>query len=171
MRRRPGFTYTELLCVMAIIAVVWALLLPAMARARSRADETTCAQRLRSISLALRLYADDHFGWLPPEPPGLRALCPRYLYDDEVFRCPTTLVWEKRWARDIRPAPPGTVDYTYRPGLAIDDRPQEAVAWDNAARHRGRSNVLYLSGRVRGVAPSALPALSPTAPARPEDLP
>lgn len=148
MRPRTGFTYTELLCVLTVIALVWIVLLPGLTRARLRGDETNCALRLRNVSWALRMYGQDHYGQMPPESVGLLALVPRYLHDCDVFRCPTVAAQEKLWSGEARPPGPDAVDYAYRPGLAADDLPSEAIVWDSAPRHRDGGNVLYLSGRV-----------------------
>ncbi len=148
MKSRTGFTYTELLCVLTVIALVWMVLLPGLTRAKLRGEETNCALRLKNVSWALRMYAQDHYGQMPPEPAGLRALVPRYLHDYDVLRCPTVMAREKLWSGEARPPGPDAVDYRYRPGLAVDDHPSEAIAWDNAPRHRDGGNALYLSGRV-----------------------
>ena len=64
-RRKPGFTLIELLVVIAVIAILAALLLPALSRARIAADNTVCRNNLRQYAVALGMYVND-FGYYPP---------------------------------------------------------------------------------------------------------
>jgi prepilin-type N-terminal cleavage/methylation domain-containing protein/prepilin-type processing-associated H-X9-DG protein len=60
-----GFTLVELLVVIAIVAILAALLLPALASAKERSKGTACMSNLRQIGLAIRSYADDSSGDIP----------------------------------------------------------------------------------------------------------
>ena len=68
MRRRTetGFTLVELLVVIAIIAILAALLLPALTRAKIKAHRAGCISNMRQTHLALQMWLDDNNEWLPP---------------------------------------------------------------------------------------------------------
>jgi prepilin-type N-terminal cleavage/methylation domain-containing protein len=104
MKKRP-FTLIELLIVIAIIAILAALLLPALSRAREQARKSTCASNLKQVGLGIMLYAEDYAERLPPFSYGTGYLgclgyggadgCRwgdmvfSYLQDTNVFDCPS----------------------------------------------------------------------------------
>lgn len=64
-RRREAFTLVELLVVVAIIAVLAGLLLPALSQARSRAIAVRCTSQLRQLGMGCALYVDENNDRLP----------------------------------------------------------------------------------------------------------
>lgn len=62
---RRGFTLIELLVVIAIIALLIAILLPALSRAREVSRRTVCGTNLRQIGMAFQQYTEDYDGWFP----------------------------------------------------------------------------------------------------------
>jgi prepilin-type N-terminal cleavage/methylation domain-containing protein len=70
MRQKRAFTLVELLVVIAIIAVLLAILLPALSSVKEKGKRMQCGYNLGSISKAISLYADDNDGKLPYQKRG-----------------------------------------------------------------------------------------------------
>lgn len=62
---RRAFTLTELMVVIGVIAVLAALLLPVLSKAKEKARRAQCVNNLKQLGLGIQLYADDHRDQLP----------------------------------------------------------------------------------------------------------
>jgi prepilin-type N-terminal cleavage/methylation domain-containing protein/prepilin-type processing-associated H-X9-DG protein len=98
--KRQAFTLIELLVVIAIIAVLAALLLPALARAKQKGRQAACVNNSRQQALAIFMYADDCGDVLPPtaynnasgDEVDWPSLLDPYLKNSKIHFCPSDLV-------------------------------------------------------------------------------
>lgn len=77
MDKRKGFTLIELLVVIAIIALLMAILTPALSRAKDQARKVVCTAHMKGLGIALRMYVDD--------------------YDGKTYDSPNNGLWDNAW--------------------------------------------------------------------------
>ncbi len=65
MRKPRGFTLIELLVVISIIAVLLAILIPSLGKAREKVKDTSCRANLKNVGLALQMYLDAYDRKMP----------------------------------------------------------------------------------------------------------
>ena len=107
MNKRNPFTLIELLVVIAIIAILAAMLLPALQQARNQAKKTNCISQLKQINFIVQGYADDNHDMLPscldwnnvsmPTSPDYNATERAVTRMGNTIKRFTTYAW-KRWA-------------------------------------------------------------------------
>ncbi len=122
MRRFKGFTLIELLVVISIIAILMAILMPALHRAREQGKRAMCLNNTKTLSLGWMMYCDEHAGNMPqanatpttgwilnpsgstpvdaPQETQLKAikdgLLFRYVPNVKLYRCPVAKPREMR---------------------------------------------------------------------------
>ena len=94
MENRRGFTLIELLVVIAIIALLLAIMMPALNRVKGQARRISCQARLKQWGLVFKLYTDDHDGYFNDRNVGASALWmaamePYYKNNAKMLLCPT----------------------------------------------------------------------------------
>lgn len=114
MKKQDAFTLIELLVVIAVIALLMAILVPALGRAREQAKKVVCAAHMNGLGLSFRMYVDDNDGKTHRSPnnglwdnayegqPIVKAFGPNddlaywgiayypYSKNKKIFRCPST---------------------------------------------------------------------------------
>ncbi|MHC4424832.1 MAG: type II secretion system protein [Planctomycetota bacterium] len=135
MNNRRGFTLIELLVVIAIIALLMAILMPALNRVRKQAKDTICRSRLKQWGLMFAMYTQENDGYFnegfgyadhhPGEPTAyglwMNALRPYFKDDENILLCPmaTKLMSVHGWGPFASwerpnfpvPYPPGEIDF------------------------------------------------------------
>lgn len=172
-RLRPAFTLIELLVVVGIIALLAAILLPVISKAKEQGRATACLSNLRQVGLALQLYTQDNNNRLPvmyDAPVVSNSVTPtnlatidrvlaNYLDGAKVLRCPS----DDKYLFEITGA-----SYSWNSLLNGQDAEHLVVfginfdphhiplVFDKEAFHRARGesrgvNYLYADGRIENM--------------------
>ncbi len=112
-----GFTLIELLVVIAIIAILAAILFPVFARARAKAQQTSCLNNLKQLAFATLMYASDwddcaptpiSYAKLNTDPNSWSAQLWPYVTEGDAYRCPGNAL-----SGDPPASPNGPVDIPF----------------------------------------------------------
>ncbi len=156
MKRILAFTLTELMVVIAIIAIIAAILFPVFQSAKDSAKKSSCLSNIKQISLGILMYLQDYDEKMPHKNQYQELVHP-YLKNDKIYRCPKV----KRSS--------GGQGYALESRLIgkslyqIKELGKRPMFWDSlnleknatdpgigfATRHNGFGNIGFLDGHAR----------------------
>ena len=180
-KHRSVFTLIELLVVIGIIAILAAMLMPALGKAREKANQADCTSQLKQIGTSMIMFSNDYRGKYPGFPsaddgeegeegestllhnsPGLAKLVEHeYLQTTRVFICRSTKMTAAKDYEDLAGASDSAEggateksSYLYYAGfVATDLTADHGYVRDKNDNHKNMGNVLYGDGHVETTPP------------------
>ncbi len=162
MRKR--FTLVELLVVIGIIAVLAAMLMPALAKAREQANRADCTNNLKQVGLAVQMYANENRNQMPfagsdsdNRHGGAEDLQPlldfEYIETPQVFICRSTKdAPSNTKTNGVYQIDENSCSYLYYSGFALTDLNAEMAYMRDRFANHGKiyGNVLFGDAHVEG---------------------
>lgn len=158
--KRRGFTLIEMLVVIAIIAILAGLLLPAIQLARKRARRIECASQVRQVALGMSLYGDDNDGMLPAADANWSTNLATYVDQSGsnpgqrgVFVCPEEPTDGLGYGMNVNLATPTPITKIENSAERMvvsesDNATIGAIADLDGTRHRQRVNIMFADTHV-----------------------
>ncbi|MBN1507547.1 MAG: type II secretion system protein, partial [Sedimentisphaerales bacterium] len=144
MRRHLGFTLIELLVVISIIALLMAILMPALSRAKEQARTIGCRSNLKQYGMGLRMYLDENQYKFPDADTWLKSKSSNYVKKGEE---PDGVFWQYLKALDVHMCP------TFN-GLAKDTNWRDTAVSYSMNSYIGKNGGIWsswLGADVKGV--------------------
>ncbi len=145
---KRAFTLIELLVVIAIVAILAALLLPALVEVRRNASRAVCMNNERLMGIKYHAYRTDHGRW--PRAGSSSGECLALLYPEyadtlKIFNCPAAGLPDA----SLQDAEIEDSDYVQDTGIPATVRPTRGVYGDHRGNHHEGSNLLFAGLHVR----------------------